>query len=87
MHNGNPQSILKIRLGSKTIDPRRVSSIKRVGSRVCNVKFVTGESIAVTCGVEGPDPMKISFPGTPERLKALLSVYIRANKQGHSFED
>ena len=87
MHNGNPQSIPKMRLGSKTIDPSRVSSIKRVGSRVCILKFITGESITVTCGVEVPDSMSISFPGTPERLKALLSGYIRANKQGRSFEE
>ena len=78
MHTENSQGILKIRLGGKTIDPRRVSSIKRVGSKVCNIKFVTGESITVTCGVEVPDPMRISFPGTPEQLKALLSVYMRS---------
>lgn len=87
MHNGNPQSILKMRLGGKTIDPSRVRSIKRVGSRVCIVKFITGESITVTCGVKVPDSMRISFPGTPECLKALLSGYIRANKRGRSFEE
>lgn len=87
MHTGNSQGILKIRLGGKTIDPRRVRSIRRVGSRVCNVKFVTGESITVTCGVEVPDAIRISFPGTPEQLKALLSVYIQANRQGDSFEE
>lgn len=81
MHTENSQDIPKIRLGSKTIDPRRVSRIKRVGSRICNVKFVTGESISVLCGVEVPDPMRISFLGTPEQLKALLSVYIQANRR------
>lgn len=86
MHNNNLQSILKIRIGGKTVDPSRVSSIRRVGSRVCIVKFITGESITVTCGVEVPDPMRISFPGTPERLKALLSVNISANKQERFFE-
>ena len=87
MHNENPQNILKIRLGGKTIDPRRVSSIKRVGSRVCNVKFVTGESITVTCGIEVPDAMRISFPGTPEQLKSLLSVYTEADRRGRLFEE
>ena len=87
MHTGNSQDILKIRLGGKTIDPRRVSSIKRVGSRVCILKFVTGESITVTCGVEVLDAMRISFPGTPEQLKALLSVYTQANRRGHLFEE
>ena len=81
MHTETPQSIPKIRLGGKTIDPSRVHRIKRVGSRVCNVKFVTGESITVTCGIEGPDSMRISFPGTPEQLKALLSVYTQANRR------
>ena len=87
MHTENSQGILKIRLGGKTIDPRRVSNIKRVGSRVCKVKFVTGESITVTCGVEVPDTMRISFLGTPEQLKALLSVYIRTNRRGRPFEE
>ena len=87
MHNGNAQSILKMRLGGKTIDPSRVSSIKRVGSRVCVVKFVTGESISVTCCVEVPDPMRISFPGTPEQLETVLSVYIHANRRGCLFEE
>ena len=87
MHTENAQGILKVRLGGKTIDPRRVSSIKRVGSRVCILKFVTGESITVTCGVEVPDAMRISFPGTPEQLKALLSVYTQANRRGCLFEE
>ena len=80
MHTENAQSILKMRLGGKTIDPRRVCGIERVGSRVCIVKLVTRESITVTCGVEVPDPMRISFPGTPEELEKLLSVYIRTNR-------
>ena len=87
MHTEDSQGILKVRLGGKTIDPRRVSSIKRVGSRVCNVKFVTGESIIVTCGVKGLDAMRISFPGTPEQLKALLSVYIDADRRECPFEE
>lgn len=87
MHTENPQSILKIRLGGKSIDPTRVSSIRRASSRVCNVKFITGESITVTCGVQGPDSIRISFPGTPEQLKALLSVYTEANRRGCLFEE
>ena len=87
MQTENSQGILKIQLGGKTIDPSRVSNIKRVGSRVCNVKFVTGESITVVCGVEVPDSMRISFSGTPEQLKALLSVYIQENQRGCLFEE
>ena len=87
MHTENAQGILKIRLGGKTIDPSRVSSTKRVGSRVCILKFVTGESMTVTCGVKVPDAMRISFPRTPEELKALLSVYTEANRRGRLFEE
>ena len=82
MHTENAQSILKMQLGGKTVDPSRVIGIERVGSRVCNVKFVTGESITVTCRVEVPDPMRISFPGTPEELETVLSVYIHTNQRG-----
>ena len=87
MHTENLESIPKIRLGSQSIDPSRVSGIKRIGSRVCILKFITGESITVTCGVKVPDSMSITFSGTPEHLKALLSGYIQANKQGHSIEE
>ena len=76
-----------MRLGGKIIDPRRVCGIERVGSRVCNVKFVTRESITVTCGVEVPDRVRISFPGTPEQLEKLLSVYIHANRRGWLSEE
>ena len=70
---------MKIRLGRKTIDPEEVSHCKQIGSRVCILEFVTGESITVACGVKIPDNT-ISFAGTPEDLKALLAEYIEANK-------
>ena len=63
MHNGNAQSTLKIHLGGTTIDPRRVWSLRRIGSRVCLLKFITGETLSIVCGVEGPETMRISFPG------------------------
>ena len=70
---------MKIRLGRKTIDPEEVNHFKQIGSRVCILEFVTGESITVVCGVKIPDNT-ISFAGTPEALKALLAEYIEANK-------
>ena len=73
------KDLLKIRLGGKTIDPTRVRYCKRIGSRLCLVGFVTGETITVTCGLQTPDTMKISFAGTPEDLKALLAEYTEAN--------
>ena len=70
---------MKIRLGPTTIDPKRVHRFKRIGSRVCLLQFITGESITVVCGVKTPDHSTISFPGTPEDLKELLAKYIKAD--------
>lgn len=69
---------MKIRLGHITIDPKQVNRFKRIGSRVCILQFITGESITVACGVKTPSNNTISFPGTPEDLKELLSEYIEA---------
>ena len=71
---------MKIRLGHITIDPKRVNHFKQIGSRVCILEFITGESITVACGVKTPDNNTISFSGTPEDLKELLSEYIETNK-------
>lgn len=73
------KDLLKIRLGGKTIDPIRVSYCKRIGSRICVIGFVTGETIKVTCGIQTPDTMRISFAGTPKDLKTLLADYTEAN--------
>ena len=70
---------MKIRLGPITIDPKRVYHFKRIGSRVCLLQFMTGESTTVVCGVKTPDNSIISFPGTPEDLKELLAKYIKAD--------
>ena len=75
---------MKLKLGSKSIDPTRVCSVKRIGSRVCILKFVTGESITVMCSVKFPDNMWISYPGPPEDLKALLSIYLTLDKSANS---
>lgn len=71
---------MKIRLGRKTIDPKEVNCFKRIGSRICILEFITGESITVACGVKIPDNT-ISFAGTPEDLKTLLAEYIEANNE------
>ena len=75
---------MKLKLGSKTIDLRRARSIKRIGARVCILKFVTGESLTVMCGVEFPDNMSISYPGPPEDLRVLLSIYLTPDKAANS---
>lgn len=69
-----------MRFGPMTIDPKRVNRFKQIGSRVCILGFLTGESITVTCGVKTPANGTISFPGSPEDLKELLAEYIKANK-------
>ena len=70
---------MKIRLGSITIDPKRIHRFRRIGSRVCLLQFITGESITVVCGVKTPDHNTISFPGTPEDLEEFLGKYIETN--------
>ncbi len=72
---------MKICLGPIKIDSERVNRFKQIASRVCILGFITGESITVTCGVKTPANSTISFPGTPEDLKALLAEYIKANRQ------
>lgn len=71
---------MKICLGSTTIDPKRVNCFKRIGSRICILRFITGESITVICGVKTPDNNTISFSGTPEDLKELLAGCIETSK-------
>lgn len=71
---------MKIRLGRKTIDPEEVKHFRRIGSRACVLEFTTGESITVACGVKTRENT-ISFPGTPEDLKALLAEYIETNNE------
>ena len=66
---------MKIRIGPITIDPKRIHRFKRIGSRVCILQFVTGESITVACGVKTPDHNTITFAGTAEELKKLLAKY------------
>ena len=71
---------MKIRLGRKIINSKEVNCFKRIGSRVCILGFINGESLTVACSVKTPDNNTVSFPGTPEDLKALVAEYIEANK-------
>lgn len=71
---------MKICLGRRTIDPKQISQFKRIGSRVCILEFITGESITVVCGVKTPDNNTVSFPGTAEDLQELLAEYTKTNE-------
>ena len=62
---------MKIRLGGKEIDLKRVWKISSVGNHIALITFHTGESIKVLCNRK-PDGMTISYPGTYEELKALI---------------
>ena len=72
---------MKICLGRETINPKEINCFKRIGSRVCILEFITGESLTVACSVKTPDNNTVSFPGTPEDLKALVAEYIEANRK------
>lgn len=67
---------MKLRLGSKTIDLRRVSPIKQIDLLTCEIKFITGEAIRVRCYAKEPAHGLISFPETPEDLIRLVRKYI-----------
>ena len=69
---------MKIRLGSKTIDPTRVQSVRQIDALTCEVQFITGDAIRVRCrvGVAERSHGLVSFPGTPADLKRLLESYI-----------
>ena len=63
---------MKLKLGPKTIDLRRVRHIVKVGDSLAKIRFHTGEAILVRCAVRYPDGMTFTYPGTVEELKALV---------------
>ena len=66
---------MKICLGSKPILLSRVHRVRRVGQRIAQIDFKTGESIQVKCGVHSPDGLTISYHGTFEELEALIDEF------------
>ena len=67
---------MKFRLNGKEINLNRVRRIRRIGHRVAEIGFHTGEAIRVTCGVSGPDRGIISYHGSFEELKAIVDTFI-----------
>ena len=66
---------MKIKLGNRQIDPKRIKDVSRVGSRITNIRFKTGDSIRVICGVRSPDSGFILYKGTYELLKEFIDKH------------
>ncbi len=63
---------MKMKLGGKTIDLNRVWKVTRSGDSIAHIRFITGETIQVTCGVKFLHKCLISYPGTSEMLKSFI---------------
>ena len=66
---------MEMKLGSKVIQLNRVSKISEVGHRIAQIRFKTGESICVICGVHTPEGALIPYPGTYEELKSFIEQH------------
>ena len=67
---------MKIKLGDKEINPKRVRKVSRVGSRIAHIQFKTGESIKVVCGVCSQETGFVSYSGSYEQLKEFIDKHI-----------
>ena len=66
---------MKLKLGPKEIQLRRVAKVHRVGSVTAKITMHTGEAILVKCAVHYPDGCTFTYPGTFEELKAFIDKY------------
>lgn len=66
---------MKIKIGPKEINLRRVRKIVKVGHTLAQIHFHTGEAMLVRCSVPCPDGMTFTYRGTVEDLQALLKEY------------
>ena len=66
---------MKLKLGPKEIQLRRVAKVHRVGSITAKITMYTGEAILVKCDVHYPDSCTFTYPGTFEELKACIDKY------------
>ena len=64
---------MKLKLGPKEIDLRRVSRVTRSGPMLAKIHFHTGDGILVRCPVQYPDSMRFTFIGTVGDLQALVA--------------
>lgn len=67
---------MKLKLGPKQIDLRRVRRIVKAGHSQAKIIFHTGNGIIVRCSVPYPDGMTFTYHGTVEELKALITDFI-----------
>ena len=66
---------MKLKLGPKELQLRRVAKVRRVGSTTAKITMHTGEAILVKCAVHYQDSCTFTYPGTFEELKALIDKY------------
>ena len=66
---------MKLKLGPKEIQLRRVAKVHRAGSTTAKITMHTGEAILVKCAVRYPDGCTITYPGTFEELEAFIDKY------------
>ena len=66
---------MKLKLGPKSIQLRRVAKVHRVGSTTAKITMYTGEAILVKCAAYYLDGCTFTYPGTFEELKASIDKY------------
>ena len=66
---------MKLKLGPKEIQLRRVAKVHRAGSATAKITMHTGEAILVKCAVRYPDGCTFTYPGTFEELEAFIDKY------------
>ena len=66
---------MKLKLGPKEVQLRRVAKVRRVGSTTAKITMHTGEAILVRCAVHYSDGCTFTYPGTFEELKASIDKY------------
>lgn len=63
---------MKLKLGRELIKIDCVRKVRRVGHRIAEIQFNTGEKVRVVCGVQVPDGAVLSYAGSVEDLIALI---------------
>ena len=66
---------MKIKLGNREIDPKRIKNVSRIGSRIAQIRFKTGDAIRVICGVRPPESGFITYKGSYESLKEFIDKH------------
>ena len=68
---------MKLKLGAKSINPRRISNVFRVSAKVARIVMITGKSIIVACEVHVPTQNTYSYTGSVQNLKEFVENHKR----------